>query len=146
MELAEPYNISLSTTHKCKGRDSPEDLSHRPHKLSTTLSPEHEVIVVELRRLILLPLDDLVAVVREFINSNVSRSGLDRCLRRHGVSNLRELQAKALADAGEVQDPVKAFKDYERGFVHMDIKYGSCQPSCRKKLFDQAAFRKVFNS
>lgn len=76
-----------------------------------------------LRRLTLLPLDDLVAVVCEFINSNVSRSGLDRCLRRHGVSNLPELQAKALIDAGEVQDPIKTFKDYEPGFVHMDIKY-----------------------
>ena len=49
--------------------------------------------MVELRRTVLLPLDDWVAVVREFINRNVSRSGLDRCLRRHGVANLRELQA-----------------------------------------------------
>jgi hypothetical protein len=49
----------------------------------------------------LLPLDDLVAVVREFINPEVSRAGLDRCLRRHGVGNLRVLQAKELADAGQ---------------------------------------------
>ena len=68
-----------------------------------------------LRRLTLLPLDDWVVVVREFINSNVSRSGLAQGLRRHGVSNLRERQAKALADAREVQDPVKTFKDDEPG-------------------------------
>jgi transposase InsO family protein len=55
-----------------------------------------EAIVVELRCTTLLPLDDLVAVVREFIHPGVSRSGLDRCLRRHGVANLRQLQAKAL--------------------------------------------------
>jgi hypothetical protein len=46
------------------------------------------VLVVELRRTLLLPLDDLLAVTREFINPGVSRSGLDRCLRRHGVSDL----------------------------------------------------------
>ena len=32
---------------------------------------------------------DLLSVVREFLNPNVSRSGLDRCLRRHGVGSLR---------------------------------------------------------
>ena len=49
------------------------------------------------------PLDDLVAVVREFINPEVSRSGLDRCLRRHGVANLRDLQAKARAELKAAQ-------------------------------------------
>jgi transposase InsO family protein len=122
-ELAELYNISLATARKWKGRESPEDLSHRPHKLSTTLSPAQEAIAVEVRCMALLPLDDLVAVVREFINPAVSRAGLDRCLRRHGVGNLRELQAKALADAGETKAPLKTFKDYEPGFLHMDIKY-----------------------
>ena len=136
-ELAERYNISRSTARKWKGRDCPQDLSHRPHKLSTTLSPAQEAIAVELRRSTLLPLDDLVAVVREFIHPGVSRSGLDRCLRRHGVANLRQLQAQALADAGEVQPPVKTFKDYEPGFVHMDIKYLPQMPdeSQRRYLF-----------
>jgi hypothetical protein len=52
-------------------------------------------------------------------NPAASRSGLDRCLRRHGVSNLRELQAAA---SGEGAPPAKTFKDYEPGFVHVDIK------------------------
>ena len=82
--LAETYNISVATARKWKGRDSPEDLSHRPHRLSTTLTPGQEAVTVELRRLTLLALDDLVAVVRESINPDVSRSGLDRCQRRHG--------------------------------------------------------------
>ncbi|MFM2347985.1 MAG: hypothetical protein RL654_2738 [Pseudomonadota bacterium] len=70
--------------------------------------------MVELRRLLLLPLDDLLVVTREFINPAVSRSGLDRCLQRHGVGSLRELQAEA---AGEMQAPPKSFKDYVPGFV-----------------------------
>ena len=137
VELAERYNITRATAAKWKGRETPHDLSHRPHKLSTTLTPAQEAIAVELRCLTLLPLDDLVAVVREFINPNVSRSGLDRCLRRHGVANLRELQAKSRADAGEVEPPTKTFKDYEPGFVHMDIKYLPQMP-------DEAARRYLF--
>ena len=53
--------------------------------------------MVELRRTLLLPLDDLLAVTREFINPDVSRSGMDRCLRRHGVNILKEVLNKALS-------------------------------------------------
>ena len=96
--LHERYNISRATARKWKGRETAQDLSHRPHQLSTTLAPGREAVVVELRRTVLLPLDDWVAVVRKFINPAVSRSGLNRCLRRHGVANLRELQARALLE------------------------------------------------
>ena len=67
----------------------------------------------------LLPLDDLLAVLHEFINPDVSRSGLDRCLRRHGVSDLKSLQPQIEGQA----KPPKTFKDYEPGFLHIDIKY-----------------------
>ena len=71
--------------------------------------------MVELRRMLLLPLDDLLALTREFINPGVSRSGLNRCLVRHGVATLASLVP---AVAGE-EKPRKTFKDYEPGFVHM---------------------------
>ena len=74
-------------------------------------------MAVSLRTSLLLPLDDLLAVVREFLNLDASRSGLDRCLRRHGVSNLRDLRAKAPRPAH------KPFKAYEPGFMHIDVKY-----------------------
>jgi Integrase core domain. len=72
---------------------------------------------VALRKTLLVSLDDLLAVVREFLNPNVSRSGLDRCLRRHGVGNLRDLQAKA------VRPKHSGFKAYEPGYIHVDVKY-----------------------
>ena len=117
--LSDRYNISIATARKWKRRDDVQDRSHRPHKLSTTLTPGQEAVVVELRRTLLLPLDDLVAITHEFINPAASRSGLDRCLRRHGVSNLKSLQPEV---EGEVV-PKKTFKDYEPGFLHIDIKY-----------------------
>ena len=72
---------------------------------SAPLAPGQEAMAVELQRMPLLPLDDLLVVVREFINPAASRSGLDRCLCRHGVSNLRELQARACADARRGRGP-----------------------------------------
>ena len=64
-----------------------------------------------------MSLDDLLAVVREFLNPNASRSGLDRCLRRHGVGNLRDLKAKA------AKPKHSAFKAYEPGYIHIDVKH-----------------------
>jgi transposase InsO family protein len=117
--VAERYNITVATARKWRGREDPQDRSHRPHKLSTTLTPAQELLVVELRRTLLLPLDDLLVVTREFINADVSRSGLDRCLRRHEVSDLRTLQPELDGQA----KPLKTFKDYEPGYLHIDIKY-----------------------
>ncbi len=62
--------------------------------MQTTLTPAQEAVVVGLRCTLLLPLDDLVAVMRKFNCQDVSRSGLNRCLRRYGA-----------------------------GYLHMDIKY-----------------------
>jgi transposase InsO family protein len=132
-EVAQRYNITRDTVRKWRGRDDMQDRSHRPHKLSTTLTPAQEAIVVELRRTLLLPLDDLLALTHEFINVAASRSGLDRCLRRHGVGNLKDL-----IPVIEGQDaPKKSFKDYEPGFVHIDIKYLPQMPdeTSRRYLF-----------
>lgn len=115
--LAERHGISEQTVYKWRHRDSVEDKSHTPHRLQTTLTPAQEAVAVSLRQTLLLPLDDLLAVVREFLNPNVSRSGLDRCLRRHGVSNLRELKGKAL------KPKHSTFKVYEPGYIHIDVKY-----------------------
>ena len=118
-QLARIYNLCPTTVRKWRRRTSTEDASHRPKTLHANLSPAQETLVVELRRSLLLPLDDLLAVVHEFINDTVSRSGLDRCLRRHGVSRLAEL----IPQEERVKTPIKTFKDYVPGFVHVDLKY-----------------------
>ena len=74
---------------KTRNRDGVDDRSHMPHRLQTTLTPAQEAVAVALRKTLLVSLGDLLPVVREFLNPHASRSGLDRCLRRHGVGNLR---------------------------------------------------------
>src|SRR6056297_4889 len=115
--LADRYGISEQTVWKWRKRDDVHDLSHTPHKLQTTLTPAQEAVAVALRTTLLLPLDDLLAIVREVLNPSVSRSGMDRCLRRHGVSRLQDLKP-------EVPKPApKPFRDYEPGYLHVDVKY-----------------------
>ncbi len=116
--LAARYGVHVNTVYKWRRRETVEDASHRPHKLRTTLPPELEEIVVELRRTLLLGVDDLLVVIRRFIEPTMSRSALDRLLRRHGVSRLRDL-----VPTPEPDQPPKRFKSYEPGFVHVDVKY-----------------------
>jgi hypothetical protein len=117
--LAQRYHLSPMTVRKWRTRAATEDASHRPRTLHATRSPAQEVLVVDLRRLLLLPLDDLLAVTHAFINGQVSRSGLDRCLRRHGVSRLADLVPPAAPET----TPPTAFKDDAPGFVHIEVKY-----------------------
>jgi transposase InsO family protein len=115
--LARRYNVTEMTIRKWKSRSEFHDRCHTAHRLQTNLTPAQEAIVVYLRRTLLLPLDDLLAVTREFLCPTVTRSGLDRCLRRHGVGNLRKLLPTT-----EKAAP-RAFKAYMPGYLHMDIKY-----------------------
>ena len=92
--VAERHGTSEQTVWKWRKRDGVEDRSHTPHRLQTTLTPAQEAVAVALRKTLLVSLDDLLSVVREFLNPHASRSGLDRCLRRHGVGNLRDLKAR----------------------------------------------------
>ncbi|MEO8810024.1 MAG: IS481 family transposase, partial [Rhodanobacter sp.] len=117
--LARELGVTVDTVRRWRKRSDVLDRSHTPQRLQSVLTPAQEAVVVQVRATLLLSLDDLLVVVREFINPAVSRSGLDRCLRRHKVANLRDLIPKI---EGEVA-PKKSFKDYEPGFFHMDIKY-----------------------
>lgn len=44
--VAERYNITVATARKWKAREHAQDLSHRPHKLSTTLTPAQEMRLI----------------------------------------------------------------------------------------------------
>jgi hypothetical protein len=141
-ELAREYQLNRGTVRKWREREGVADASHRPHRLHTTLRPVQEQIVVALRQTLLLPLDDRLAVTREFIHPEVSRSGLNRCLRRHGVSNLRDLIPQPEGEA----KPVKTFKDYAPGFIHVDVKYLPRMPdeTAHQYLFVAAVILSTF--
>ena len=114
-ELARQFNVSRDTIRKWRKRDTVQDGSHTAHRLQTTLNAAQEELVIYLRTQLLLPLDDLLAVIKEFIEPGMSRSALDRLLRRRGHSRL------PVPD--KPSDTSKPFKAYEPGYLHLDVKY-----------------------
>lgn len=116
--LAQGHGVSEDTVYKWKSRDSFNDASRTPQWLQTMLTPAQEQIVAELRKMLLLHLDDLLAVTRDFLCPQAKRSGLDRCLRRQDVGSLNALKPN------EPIQPYKACKSYEQpGFIRIDDKY-----------------------
>ena len=107
--LARLLKISESTVRKWRNRADPNDASHAPKQLNTTLSIEQEYAVVQLRTRLKLSLDELLAVCKEFINPNTSRAGLQRCLKRHGVSRLVDMDPFI----GEIDNQNKVLVDIE---------------------------------
>ena len=114
-ELAQQYGIGVDTVRKWRRRSTVQDASHTAHRLQTTLNAAQEELVIYLRTQLLLPLDDLLSVVREFIEPVMSRSALDRLLRRRGHSRL--------PTPPKPDSEHKPFKAYEPGYVHIDVKY-----------------------
>ena len=69
-------------------------------------------MIVAFRRHTLLPLDDCLYSLQATI-PRLTRSSLHRCLQRHGISRLPDVE-------GEVS-PKKKFKSYPIGYFHIDI-------------------------
>ncbi len=57
-----------------------EDRSHRPQRLQTSLTEAQEHSVIAVRKTLLLSLDDLRGVSREFLYDKAPRVALQRCL------------------------------------------------------------------
>lgn len=112
-KLAKRYGINPKTVVKWKSRDSVEDRKTGPEPRSTVLSREEEAVIVVFRRHTLLPLDDCLYALQDTI-PKLSRSVLHRCLQRHGISRLPNLDANK-------NKSKKKFKTYPIGYLHMDI-------------------------
>jgi transposase InsO family protein len=111
--LAARYGINQKTVAKWKKRSSVADLPTGPKEpKSTVLTIEEEAIAVAFRRHTLLPLDDCLYALQPTI-PHLTRSSLHRCLQRHGISRLPEVE-------GDKPDRRK-FKAYPIGYFHIDI-------------------------
>src|SRR4028118_1951567 len=90
--LAKRYGISPTTVQKWRKRTSVADQPMGPSEpKSTVLSLEQEAMIVAFRRHTLLPLDDCLYALQPSI-PGLTRSSLHRCLQRHGISRLPDLE------------------------------------------------------
>ena len=111
--LAQRHGINPKTVAKWKKRSSIADLPTGPKQpTSTVLSIEEEAIVVAFRRHTLLPLDDCLYALQATI-PRLTRSSLHRCLQRHGISRLPEVEDNRPDKRKFRADPI--------GYFHIDI-------------------------
>ena len=111
--LSKRYGINQKTVAKWKKRTSVADLPTGPKEpKSTVLSVEEEAVIVAFRKHTLLPLDDCLYALQPTI-PHLSRSSLHRCLQRHGIGRLPDVDADKPAR--------KKFKRYPIGYFHIDI-------------------------
>ena len=111
--LARRYGVSPTTVQKWRGREITADARMGPKEArSTVLSREDEAIIVAFRRHTLLPLDDCLYGLQPTL-PHLTRSSLHRCLERHGISRLPELEGD--------KPKKQCFATYPIGYVHVDI-------------------------
>jgi transposase InsO family protein len=111
--LAKRYGVNQKTIAKWKRRTSVADVRTGPTEpRSTVLSIEEEAVVVAFRRHTLLPLDDCLYALQATI-PHLTRSSLHRCLQRHEISRLPQVD-------GDKPEKRK-FKSYPIGYFHIDI-------------------------
>jgi transposase InsO family protein len=109
--LAKRYGINQKTVAKWKNREAVSDLPTGPREpKSTSFSLEDEAIIVAFRKHTLL--DDCLYALQATI-PQLTRSSLHRCLQRHGISRLPDVEGSKASK--------KTFKIYPIGFFHIDI-------------------------
>jgi transposase InsO family protein len=115
-ELARRYGVSTETVRKWRKRGPGDclDRSARPHKLPWKASEEERAVVCALRRATGFPLDDLTFVVAHFL-PHLGRDNVYRILKAAGLSR-RPAPATPERAAAKL-------KEYELGFVHLDVKH-----------------------
>jgi transposase len=128
--LAKRYGVSTETIRKWRKRGPADyqDRSARPHKLPWKASDEERAIVRALRRATSFPLDDLTFILTHFL-PHLNRDAVYRILKAEGLNRL--------PPAARTRKPHSAFKDYEVGFVHMDVKH--LPKSCRIVIASRAS-------
>ena len=111
--LSRHYGINQKTVAKWKKRTSVADLPTGPKEpKSTVLSIEEEAVIIAFRKHTLLPLDDCLYALQPTI-PKLTRSSLHRCLQRHGIARLPDVEGD--------KPQRKKFKSYPIGYFHIDI-------------------------
>src|SRR6476469_8222471 len=121
--LAQRYGVSTETIRKWRKRGATDCLDHsaRPHQLPWKATEEERAIVCMLRRVTNFALDDLTFVITLFL-PHLNRDSIWRILKAEGL-NRRPKPASTQPAKGK-----GTFKDYDLGFVHIDIKHLPPQP------------------
>src|ERR1700753_1578703 len=91
-ELATQHGLNRKTVAKWRKRTFVHDAPMGPKTVrSTVLTAEEEAMIVAFRKHTLLPLDDCLYALQATV-PHLTRSSLHRCLQRHGIRRLPEVE------------------------------------------------------
>ena len=110
-QLSRELGINPKTVAKWPKRATVEDLKTGPREPRSSVLTEAEEAMT-FRRHTLLPLDDCLCALQPSI-PQLTRSALHRCLQRHGISRLPDVEGD--------KPKRQKFKRYPTGFFHIDI-------------------------
>ena len=153
--LARRYGVSTETIRKWRERGASDCLDHsaRPHRLPWKATEEERAVVCALRQATNFALDDLTFVVCHFL-PRLNRDSIWRILKAEGLSR------RPKPTAGRSAKGQGTFKDYDLGFIHIDIKHlppqpfhplrgwnlGLLRPSCRPSMASGASASSMWPS
>jgi transposase InsO family protein len=106
------YQVSVNTIQKWKNRENPCDKSSRPHKIEYALTALEKALVLSIRRSSWQSLD-LIHDSLLVHNPKISKSSVYRTLL---AENLNKVPL-------EKREVAKKFKEYEPGYLHLDVTY-----------------------
>jgi len=133
--LSKRYGINQKTVAKWKKRVSVADMPTGPkNPSSTVLTIEEEAVIVAFRKHTLLPPDDCLYALQPTIPS-LTRSSLHRCLQRHGISRLPEVEG---------EEPAKTkFKIRSASSRAGSLQVGRCRLRRATGIATAASFREL---
>lgn len=110
--LANKFGISEPTVSKWKNRESFEDKSSRPHTIHYALNDLEKTLISSIRQSTWLPLDEVLEMVLP-TNPGITRSVVYRTFVHEKINKVPEKE----------KDKAKKFKEYEPGYLHIDVTY-----------------------
>ena len=111
-KLSVQYNVSVNTISKWKNRIVFEDKSSRPDSIQYSLSEIEQALAIHIRTTTWWALDDIVEMVFP-TDPNSMRSAVYRAFVRSEINKVPQKE----------KDKAKKFKEYEPGYLHIDVTY-----------------------
>lgn len=110
--LSAQFGISEQTVSKWRNRNFVHDASCKPFKIEYALTDLEKALAVSLRKSSWMSIDEVWETLLEE-NSKISRSSIYRTLVKENINIVPQ----------EKKDKAKKFKEYEPGYLHIDVTY-----------------------
>jgi transposase InsO family protein len=112
MALAIRFKTSEKTISKWKNRDFIQDASCTPLTIKYALTDLEKVLVISLRKSTWMSLDDVWETLM-VTNPKITQASVYRAFVKEGINTV----------PAEKKEKAKKFKEYEPGYLHIDVTY-----------------------